>query len=204
MSLKHWIGDIKRFLQYGDLPTRYYVKRGLKVGRNFNRQSGTRLDPLNCWLISIGDDVIMGNRVQLLAHDFSTMHYMGCARFGRIIIGDRVFIGANTTILMNVHIGNDVIIGAGSLVNKSIPDGCVVAGVPAKVICSTEDYIFRQKAILERSPHIEKKQTNYGGKITSEKRAELLKIIENSDSGVIYAKFRDFKYIIGSGEPDEI
>ena len=66
MFLTHLIAEIKAFLQYGDLPTRYYVKRGMKVGKNFNRQIGTRLDPSNRWLIEIGDDVIMGNKVQLI------------------------------------------------------------------------------------------------------------------------------------------
>lgn len=77
ISLKQWIHDIKGFIQYGDLPTSYFVKRGMKVGKNFNRQSGTRLDPTNCWLIEIGDDVIMGNKSQIIAHDFSSMHHTG-------------------------------------------------------------------------------------------------------------------------------
>ena len=150
--MKKFFHDLVSFFQYGDLPTSYYIKKGLKVGKNFNRQSGTRLDPSNCWLIEIGDDVIMGNKCQIIAHDFSTMHHTGYARFGRVKIGDRVFIGANTTILMNVHVGNDVIIGAGSLVNKDIPDGCVVAGVPAKIICTTEEYVKKQNDLIKRNP----------------------------------------------------
>lgn len=191
------IGDIKNFLQYGDLPTRYYVKRGMKVGKNFNRQTGTRLDPSNCWLIEIGDDVIMGNKVQLIAHDFSIMHHTGYAHFGRIRIGNRVFIGANSTILMNVHIGNDVIIGAGSLVNKDIPDGSVAAGVPAKVICTTAEYIEKQKLLLSRAPQYEKKDTYYGGKMTERQKQIILAAIDKSPDGVFFAKFRDSSYLVG-------
>lgn len=198
MSLTRWISDLKAFIQYGDLPTSFYVKRGMKVGKNFNRQTGTRLDPLNCWLIEIGDDVIMGNKVQLIAHDFSLMHHTGYARFGRIVIGDRVFIGANTTILMNAHIGNDVVIGAGSLVNKDIPDGVVVAGVPAKVICTTEEYIARQEKMIESASNFKKSDTNYGGGMSIDKRKELLEYINESSTGVLYAKFRNFAHIIGS------
>lgn len=197
MSLTRWISDLKAFIQYGDLPTSFYVKRGMKVGKNFNRQTGTRLDPSNCWLIEIGDDVIMGNKVQLIAHDFSLMHHTGYARFGRIVIGNRVFIGANTTILMNVHIGNDVVIGAGSLVNKDIPDGVVVAGVPAKVICTTEEYVDRQERMIESSPKYEKSDTNYGGKMSKAKQRELLDSLDKSSTGVFYAKFRNFVHIIG-------
>jgi len=48
------------------------------------------------------------------------------------IIGDRVRIGSNSTILP-VNIGNNVIIGAGSVVTKDIPDNCVAYGNPAKI-----------------------------------------------------------------------
>ena len=205
ISLKQWIHDIKGFIQYGDLPTSYFVKRGMKVGKNFNRQSGTRLDPTNCWLIEIGDDVIMGNKSQIIAHDFSLMHHTGFARFGRVKIGNRVFIGANSTILLNVTIGSDVIIGAGSLVNKDIPDGCVVAGVPAKVICKTEDYIARQKERIKKAVHFQKKDTNYDGyKMTPETKERMLNAIDKSDSGMLYIQFRDTRHIIGSNEIESV
>ena len=192
------IRDIKSFIQYGDLPTSYYVKRGLKVGKNFNRQSGTRLDPNNCWLIEIGDDVIMSNKVQLVAHDFSTMHYTGYARFGKIKIGDRVFIGANSTILMNVNIGNDVIIGAGSLVNKDIPSGVVVAGVPARIICTTSEYIERQRQILSISPKYSKKDTTYGTKMTVVQQQKILLALDHSSHKSFFAKFRDYYFSLES------
>lgn len=203
MKITQWIGDLMRFLQYGDLPTSFYVKRGLKVGKNFSRQSGTRLDPTNCWLIEIGDDVRLANRVQIIAHDFSPMHYTGYARFGKVVIGDRVWVGAGVTILMNVHIGNDVIIGAGSIVNKDVPDGCVVAGVPAKVICTTAEYVERQQALLAKAPNYLKSDTTYGGG-SKTKQQEILRALDESPSGVFYAKFRDFRRLIGSGENEKI
>ena len=49
-------------------------------------------------------------------------------------IGDNVTLGAHVIILGNVHVGNNVIVGAGSVVVKDIPDNCVVAGNPAKII----------------------------------------------------------------------
>lgn len=52
-----------------------------------------------------------------------------------------------TTILKGVHIGNNVIIGANSLVNKDVPNNCVVAGNPARVIMSLDKYHEKRKAL---------------------------------------------------------
>lgn len=59
------------------------------------------------------------------------------------VIGDNVKINAGARILGPVHIGNNVIIGANAVVVKDVPDNCIVAGVPAKIIkenISLEDY----------------------------------------------------------------
>lgn len=54
---------------------------------------------------------------------------------------DNVFIGSGTRILYDTKIGSNVIIGSGSLVNKDIPDNSVYAGVPARFICTFEEYV---------------------------------------------------------------
>ena len=65
---------------------------------------------------------------------------VGNARHGRNdlipIIGDNVSVGSNVNIIGKIRIGNNVIIGAGSVVVKDVPDNCVVAGNPAKIIRS--------------------------------------------------------------------
>ena len=126
-----------------EIPTEILVKRGLNVGKNFNRQQGCFIDPSHCFLITIGNNVTMSIRVTLLAHDASTKKLLGYTKIGQIRIDDNVFIGANTTILPNVKIGENSIIGSGSLVTHDIPDNSVAVGVPAKVICNTEE--FKQK-----------------------------------------------------------
>lgn len=68
---------------------------------------------------------------------------MGCIR-----IDDNVFVGANSTILANVHIGSDIIIGAGSLVNKDLEGGYVYAGVPVRKICKFEDFVEKRKRLV--------------------------------------------------------
>lgn len=57
-----------------------------------------------------------------------------------IHIGDDVWVGSNTVILPGVTIGNNVVIGAGSVVTKDIPDNVVAFGVPCKVIREISDY----------------------------------------------------------------
>ena len=59
---------------------------------------------------------------------------------------DNVFIGSGTRILSNIRIGSNVIVGAGSLVNKDIPDNSVYAGVPARRICSFDEYVEKHKS----------------------------------------------------------
>lgn len=136
----------------GEVDTQILIKKGLKVGKNFNRQGGVIIDPPHCWLITIGDNVTIASRVYILAHDASTKFYLNHTRIGRVTIGNNVFIGANSTILPNVKIGDNVIIGAGSVVSRSIPDNCVAVGNPAKIVATTEEYIKKNKELMESSP----------------------------------------------------
>lgn len=57
-----------------------------------------------------------------------------------------MFIGSGTRILYNTRIGSNVIIGSDSLVNKDIPDNSVYAGVPARFICTFDEYVEKAKA----------------------------------------------------------
>ena len=56
-------------------------------------------------------------------------------------IGDHTFIGPNSTILMGTEIGKHCVIGAGAVVTKNVPDYAIVAGVPAKKIGTTKDWL---------------------------------------------------------------
>ena len=122
------------------------IKRGLIVGKNFNRMGGVIIDPTHCYHISIGDNVTLAPRVHILAHDSSTAMFLGKTRVANVTIGNYVFVGAGSIILPGVHIGNRVVIGAGSVVTKDIPDNSVAAGNPAKVLCSTDEYIEKVKS----------------------------------------------------------
>lgn len=136
----------------GDFTTEKLVSMGMKVGKNFNRLHGTILDPGHCWLIEIGDDVTLAPRVHILCHDASTKTFMNYTKIGNVTIGNRVFIGAESVILPGVTIGNDVVIGANSTVTHNIPSNSVAVGSPARVICTLEEYIQKEKERMKSAP----------------------------------------------------
>ena len=63
--------------------------------------------------------------------------------FGKIKIGNYTYIGDSCLVMGGVTIGNDVIVAAGTVVTKSIPDGVMVAGNPMRIIGNTEDFVKR-------------------------------------------------------------
>lgn len=152
---------IKEFLYRlrGDYTTEKLVSMGMKVGKNFKRLHGTILDPGHCWLIEIGDDVTMAPRVHILCHDASTKTFLNYTKIGRVNIGNRVFIGAESVVLPGVTIGDDVIIGANSTVTHDIPSNSVAVGSPAKVICTLEEYLSKEKERMKNSPVFDESYT---------------------------------------------
>jgi len=145
--IKEWLYRLR-----GEYTTEKLISMGMTVGKNFGRLNGVILDPSHCWLITIGDNVTMAPRVHILAHDASTKTFLGYTKIGRVTIGNKVFIGAESVVLPGVTIGNNVIVGANSTVTKDVPDGVVVAGTPAKVICTLEEYLAKEKQRMEHSP----------------------------------------------------
>lgn len=151
MGVKSWIRELV-FRLRGTYTVERLVKLGLTVGKNFNPQLGYDLDPSHCWLITIGDDVCFAPHVRILAHDASMYQFLGYTKLGRVNIGDRVFIGADSVVLPGVSIGSDSIVGAGSVVTKDIPAGEVYAGNPARFICKTADFVEKHRLAMETAP----------------------------------------------------
>ena len=71
-----------------------------------------------------------------IGDNFNCFHCttLGSRKTGRPTLGNNVILGANVTIIGPIKIGDNVTVGAGSVVVKDIPDNCVVVGNPAKVI----------------------------------------------------------------------
>ncbi len=119
--------------------------RGLKVGKGviFIEAPKFGSEP---YLIEIGDHTKITANCTFINHDGamyvirSMDKYADARNFGRIKIGQNCFIGNNCTILPGVEMGDNCILGAGSVLNSSTPSNSVYAGVPAKFICSIEEY----------------------------------------------------------------
>ena len=133
-------------------PFKMAMRNGMKVGKGVSLASkhsvvfGT--EP---YLIEIKDHVRLSGNVCFLTHDGGTWafrhkdEYKDIFKYGRIIIGENSFLGYGCTVLPGVTIGKNCVIGAGSVVTKDVPDDMVVAGVPAKIICTTEEYAEKCK-----------------------------------------------------------
>ncbi len=136
--------------------TKILVKKKIfkSVGKNFFFQP--RIIPDEPKLISFGDNVSVASGVTFVTHDvidkvlnkmdYNFKFYYNCAP---IEIGNNVFIGCNVTIMPNVKIGNNIIIAAGSIVTKDVPDNSVVGGNPAKIISTFEKYVENRKRTNE-------------------------------------------------------
>ena len=119
--------------------------RGLKVGKDviFIEAPKFGSEP---FLIEIGDRTKITANCTFINHDGamyvirSMEKYQDARNFGRIKIGRNCFIGNNCTILPGVEIGDNCILGAGSVLNSSMPANSVFAGVPAKLICTIDEY----------------------------------------------------------------
>jgi acetyltransferase-like isoleucine patch superfamily enzyme len=84
--------------------------------------------------------IIIGKKARITAGTKILTHFLDVSKppfsfyTGKVIIGNNVFIGANSLIVKECSIGNNVVIAAGSVITKDIPDNWIVGGVPAKKI----------------------------------------------------------------------
>lgn len=142
------IGDGSHIGDYGRLTAySYYQATGQKltpqisIGNNCSIGTQSHITAINH--INIGNNVLTGPRVLITdnSHGSSSLHELEIPPHARelispgaVVIEDNVWIGEGAMIMPNVHIGKGCIIAANSVVTKSIPSYCIVAGSPAKII----------------------------------------------------------------------
>lgn len=96
------------------------------------------------YLIEIGNDCQITAGVKIFTHGgakAARFKYPKFDVFGKVKIGNNVYIGNNALIMPGVSIGNNVLVAAGSVVCKSVPDNVVIGGNPARILQSIEQYI---------------------------------------------------------------
>lgn len=120
--------DYKTYVRY---PSRVTVGENTTINRNCCLLASFHDKDVE---ITIGNHVAVAPQVYFLAagHDYTKLNLPDTA--ASIHVGDYVWIGARSTILQGVTIGEGSIVAAGSVVTKDVPPYAVVAGVPAKVI----------------------------------------------------------------------
>jgi len=111
----------------------------MKVGEQTSFALMVMLDVMFPEKISVGRNTVIGYNTTILAHEYLIKEY----RLGEVRIGSEVMIGANSTILPGVTIGDGAIVSAGTLVHKDVPPGAFVGGNPMRVIYTKEELAKR-------------------------------------------------------------
>jgi acetyltransferase-like isoleucine patch superfamily enzyme len=126
----------------------YFRKKGCVIGEGnqiFIKDFGS--EP---YLVRIGNHCTISGEVQFITHDGGVWIFKeSIPKFGKIEIKDNCFIGYRSIILPNVTIGPNSVVGAGSVVTKNVPPNTVVAGVPARVLYSSDEY--KMKCIAHKT-----------------------------------------------------
>lgn len=126
--------------------------QGMVIGDNCAIYSPTKtfIDVQRPWMIEMGSNVQITEGVTILTHGYDWSVFKGkygdvLGSAGHVKIGSNVFIGMKATILKGTTIGDNVVIGANSLINKDVPSDCVVAGNPQRIICSIDEYLEKRR-----------------------------------------------------------
>ena len=133
---------------------KYLRKKGCIIGEHcvFRSSKTVRIDLTRPSLIEIGDNVDMNHNFQIMTHDWASgvfrhVFHNILPSSGKVKIGNNIYFGTDVIVLKGVTIGDNCIIAAGSVITKDIPSNSVAGGVPAKVICSLDNYYEKRKTV---------------------------------------------------------
>ena len=132
----------------------YIKNKGVEIGNDciIYAPNSVTVDLQRPHMLHIGNYCRITEGVRILTHDYSRVVLVQLSKYGNVgesgitYIGDNVFIGMNSVILMGSHIGNNSIVGAGAVVSGKFPDNVVIAGNPAKIVCTIDDFYKRRKS----------------------------------------------------------
>lgn len=115
--------------------------------------------PLYPKLIKFGNNVRVASNVSFVTHDdihnmlnkkYNTSEFK--EKLGCIQVKNNVFIGSNSIILFDTQIGENTIIASGSIVTKDVPDNSIVAGTPARVVGTFDEYVQKRRQTNDLYP----------------------------------------------------
>lgn len=132
---------------------RFLKEKGCKIGDNLwvtPKVETLHIDVTRPSLVEIGDNVRLNQNFTLLTHDGGfyvplNLYHEFIPQSGKVKIGNNVYFGRNCSVFKGVTIGDNCIIGFGSIVTKDIPSNSVAVGAPAKVVGTVEEYYSRRK-----------------------------------------------------------
>lgn len=154
-NFNRYVDNLK--LRWARTSPRRYISflrsKGVKVGDDLwvtPKVKTISIDTTRPSLVEIGNKVRLNQNLTILTHDggfyvLKNKYGEFIASSGRVKIGNNVYFGRNCTVFKGVTIGDDCIIGFGSIVTKDIPAGSIAVGAPAKVVGSVEDYYKKRK-----------------------------------------------------------
>jgi maltose O-acetyltransferase len=171
----------------GQLNVDRLVAEGLQIGRGTFVARDAYLDPGHPWLITIGEDSGLSPRTIVMVHDASMKHHMGHTRIARVVIGDRVFVGAGAIILPGTRIGDDSIVGAGAVVRGDIPPGSMVVGNPAKVVSDVNSVAEWHRQAATQAPVWPHEGWTVGRGITDARKRAQSEALAEGISGYLVA-----------------
>ena len=154
--MKHLLHSLKiRLIADRNYKTKreYLRKLGVTIGDKTRLNCGVNAFGSEPYLVEVGDDCLFAAGTRFITHDggvkvLNSLDYFNgrsMRKMGRIKVGNNTYFGENVMVMPGVTIGNNCIIGAHAVVTKDIPDNSCAVGVPARVICTLDEYYEKNK-----------------------------------------------------------
>jgi acetyltransferase-like isoleucine patch superfamily enzyme len=162
------------------------VAQGLQLGEGTHISAGTYIDGLHPWLITIGDYATLGPYAAIITHDASLAQHTGQTRLGRVVIGNRAYIGVGAILLPGTTVGADSVVGAGAVVHGEVPPSSLVLGNPAAV-SPIKGVVAWQRASAKRAPNWPHEGWTIDSGITEERKRAQRDALADGASGYVPA-----------------
>ena len=140
----------------------FWEQQGARIGQNFSCIGKINMGS-EPYLIKIGDNVRFSSDCKIVTHDGAVhvlrnqiTEWKDADLFGKVTIGNNVFIGMSSILLPGTEIGDNCIIAAGSIVKTRVPSNTVFGGVPARKICNLDEYKAKNKDKIVHTKFLDK------------------------------------------------